>query len=166
MKDRGYFLVFVIAVFLQVLVNNFLDLSKYLVICILPTLISLAPLRIRTPFLLIIAFITGFVTDFLSSGILGLTAVSLLPVAFCRDFFYKLFLGKEAFVRQDELSSKKHGFFRVFSLLIPSMLIYFLIFVLADAAGTLPLLFIGLRLLCSMASSLLLSILLIKAIAP
>ncbi|MBQ0093418.1 MAG: hypothetical protein KBS36_02090 [Bacteroidales bacterium] len=166
MRDRGYFLVFVIAVFLQILANNFLHLPSYLIICILPTLICLAPLRIRTPFLLIIAFITAFATDFLSSGILGLTAVSLLPVAFCRDFFYKLFIGKESFVRQDELSSKKHGFFRVSALLIPSLLIYFLIFVLADAAGTQPLLFNGLRLLCSTVSSFLLSILLVKVIAP
>ncbi len=166
MRDRGYFLIFVIAVFLQILVNNFLHLPSYLIICILPSLIGLAPLRIRTPFLLIIAFITAFVIDFLCSGILGLTAVSLLPVAFCRDFFYKLFFGKEAFVRQDELSSSKHGFLRVYTLGIPSLLIYFLIFILVDAAGTQPLLFNGLRLLCSMTGSFVLSALLVKVIAP
>lgn len=165
MRDSAFYFIFAVTAILQILVNVFLHLPAWLTICILPALIALAPLRIRTPFLLIIAFITAFLTDFLTSGILGLTVVSLLPVAFLRNFLYKIFIGKESFTRKDDISSKKHGLLRISGILVVSFLVYFLIFVLADSAGTRPLLFNGLRILCSMTASYVISLILIKFIA-
>lgn len=166
MREGRYFIFFIIAVVLQILANNYLHLPSFITICILPTLITLIPNKVSTPYVLIIAFITAFATDFLASGVLGLTIAALLPVALLRNAFLTVTLGKEAFSRQEDLSVEKHGLWRVSIILILSFLVYFSIFIWIDAAGTQSFLFNGLRLLCSLVSSYLISLLIIKVVAP
>ena len=60
----SFFWMFVILTFAQMLITNYLHLSYYITLSILPTLILFLPIRIGTVGAMIIAFLTGFAVDF------------------------------------------------------------------------------------------------------
>lgn len=166
MRGNNFFLLYLITVAAQILVNNYLNLSQFLFINCLPALILCVPYRIKSPLLLIITFITGFLVDLLAGGMVGLTLLALLPVAFLRNFLFQLILGEDTLDRMETLSSKKHGSFRVSMVLLLLVLLFFIIYVWTDSAGTRPLWFNTVKVLASTAASYIVSLLIVRIAAP
>lgn len=166
MRDRGFFLIFLIAVAAQILANNFLNLSQFVLVSCLPGLILCVPVRIKTPFLLIITFITGFFVDLLAGGMIGLTLVALLPVAFARNWLFGLILGNDTLSRMESLSVSKQGSNRISIILILMILLYFIIYIWTDSAGTRPFWFNAVKLVSSTLVSYVVCLLVVKIAAP
>lgn len=166
MRERNFFLIFLIAVAAQILANNFLNLSQFVVVSCLPGLILCVPTRIKVPFLLIITFVTGFFVDLLAGGMIGLTLVALLPVAFVRNWLLGLVLGSDTLSRMERLSVSKQGSSRISVVLILMILLYFVIFVWTDAAGTRPFWFNAVKLVASSLVSYVVSLFVVKIAAP
>ena len=85
MKDWRFWIVFAVLTVVQIILCNFLDLSRYAVLSILPVLILMLPLRLGNVPMMLISFALGFAVDFFSTGMLGLTAAALVPVGLARN---------------------------------------------------------------------------------
>lgn len=166
MRESRFFILFLLIVAAQILINNFLNLSQFVMISFLPALILCVPYRISSPFLLVISFITGFFVDLLAGGMLGLTLVALLPVAFLRNFTLNIVLGEDALSRMDSISLSKHGSTRISLALLILILLFMVIYVWTDAAGTRPAWFILVKVLSSTFVSYIISLLIVKIAAP
>ena len=100
MRKGGYYFIFLLLVAVQMLICNYLNLSPYLTLSILPVLVLCLPLRLPTFWTMLLAFVTAGAVDLLSEGLLGLNALALVPVAFVRKEIIRLIFG-------DELSSSR-----------------------------------------------------------
>ncbi len=135
MKSR-YWLFYIAIAALQVLLGNFLNLGQYVTLCLLPLLIVSLPLGYSAILSMAIAFATAMATDFLTHGILGLSAVALLPVAFMRRWIAGAVFGGETLSRGDEISRQKQGTLKMSLAILIATAVYFAVFVWVDAAGT------------------------------
>lgn len=149
MSDAAYFLRLTLLLVLQVLLLNFFNFSQYLVIFFLPAAILCIPARHGGIYAVAVAFVAGFLTDFFADGMLGLTACALVPVGYARTWILRLIFGADFFDRAEDLSFRRHGFWSVMLAAFLASLLFMLIYVWADGAGTRPLWFNTLRLLCS-----------------
>lgn len=86
---------------LQTLCNNYLDLSVYIKILIFPIFILNFPLGYNRILLLIIAFVSGLLTDLMSNDIMGLYTASILPVALLRSGILSITASKRDFGSYD-----------------------------------------------------------------
>lgn len=160
MRQSSYFIVYFLLCIVQALFDNFFLFSQYVVLSILPALIMSLPPRHGTPFAIIMAFLTGALVDFIGTGSLGLTSISLMPVALMRMPILRLVSEDDyAFYRNDppatHQSTSEALLCGVFAYII-----YFAVFIPVESAGTRPFWFDALRFLISCASSLLLGFLL------
>ena len=80
MKTSRFFTIYFCYVLLQVLLCNYLNLTYYLTLSLLPVLVLLIPIRYSTITTMLIAAATGFIVDFVSDGVLGLNMLALIPV--------------------------------------------------------------------------------------
>lgn len=137
MRDWQFWIVFVVLAVVQIVLCNFLYLSRYAVLSILPVLILMLPLRYGNIVMMLIAFALGFVVDFFSTGTIGLTSAALLPVGLARNGVVAVLFGDELGPREGELSLNWFGIpkFALATLILCSL--YFLVFVWIDASGTL-----------------------------
>lgn len=136
MKDKHYFLLFVILIVIQMFLDSFLNLSHYLSISLLPAMIMCIPLRSGTSFTLLVAFVCGFAVDFFEGGVLGLTSVALLPVALLRGYIFRLCFDFETISRTEEISVRKMGLPRLLVSISMGLAIFLLIYIWIDGAGT------------------------------
>lgn len=146
----SFFWMFVILTVAQMLITNYLHLSYYITLSLLPTLILFLPIRIGTVGAMVIAFITGFAVDFFAEGLIGINMLALVPVAFIRRSLLSLVFGGEIFSRQEDPSARKSG---VGSLLLAILLaetLFLIIYIWADGAGVRPTWFNLLRFVCSL----------------
>ena len=95
MRKTGYYFVFFLLVAVQMLICNYLNLSAWLMLSILPVMILCVPLRLPTFWTMLLAFVTGCAVDLLAEGHLGLNALALVPVAFVRKEVIRLIFGDE-----------------------------------------------------------------------
>ena len=109
---------------------------------------------------------SGLVVDFLSEGVLGLNALALIPVAFARHGIIGLIFGPELFARKEDFSVGRCGFGKVAVSIFLALLIFLVIYIWADGAGTRPLWFNGLRLAASLVASFVVSLLTLGVLAP
>lgn len=166
MRDGRFFLLFFLLLVAQILVSNFLNFSQYLFINILPALILCVPIRIKTHWLLIIAFITAFLADFFAGGMLGLTGVALLPVAFLRNGIIRLVFGDEVFSRQEDLSMARQGTLKASLAILLMLTVFLVIYIWVDAAGTRTFWFLTLKFFLSLIASYLVSLLVTETLNP
>lgn len=166
MRPGRFIIFFVLLLIAQILVCNFLNLSQYLMITILPTLILCVPNHIKTHWLLIIAFAAGFAVDFFSTGALGLCCAALLPVAFLRNTVLKAVYGNDLFLRKEEISLAKHGHFNMSVSILLCLLLYIILFVWIDAAGTRPFWFNALKCVISLTVSYFCSLPIARMLCP
>lgn len=166
MRDSRFFLLFLLTVAVQILISNFLNLSQFVMINLMPALILCIPYRISSPILMLITFIAGFFVDLMAGGVLGLTLVALLPVAFARNIMLNLVLGSDTLSRLDSVSLAKHGSTRISLVLLILLMLFMLIYIWTDAAGTRPVWFLLVKFLCSTIVSYAISLLLVKIAAP
>ena len=105
MKKHSFWLVYCLLTVAQLLLTNYFRITPYVMLSLLPLMVMCIPIRVGTPLTLLIAFATGVVVDAVSEGALGLNALSLLPVAYCRKGIIRLVMGSEIFARPQRASS-------------------------------------------------------------
>lgn len=152
MKNGRPLIVLVLLV-AQVLVWNYFNLSQFVLLTFLPTMVICLPARVNTTPALLITFLTGIAVDFFTHGILGLTCVALLPIAFGRKFIISLVFGEEIFSRGEGLSFRRQGFLKMSLAIVLSTALFMIIYVWVDGAGMRPFWFNALRFVCSLAAS-------------
>lgn len=138
MKQTGFIFSYVILLVLQICICNFFRISPYVVLSILPVMILLIPVRKGTIFALVTAFLTGLAVDLLADGLLGLNILALVPVAFARRGIIRLVFGEEIFARQEDISIRRQGVWKMSVAIIMAQALFMLIYVWADGAGTRP----------------------------
>ena len=163
---RGFWIAYIFLLMAQLLLSNFFHVTPYIFLTLLPVMVLCIPIRMGTIGAMLIAGLSGLVIDFLSEGVLGLNALALIPVAYARNGIIGLIFGPELFARKEDFSVGRCGFGKVAAALFLSLLIFLVIYIWADGAGTRPLWFNGLRLLASLGASFLLSLLTLNVLAP
>lgn len=158
MRKPGFFIIYTLLVLVQILLCNFLNLSQYMVLSLLPALVLSLPIRYGNIAAMIVAFITGFAVDFFSTGMMGLTSLALVPVAAARNGIISLVFGEELFSRGEDISVRRQGVPKMLLAFVMASALYFIVFVWADNAGTTSLGFNLLRVLLSSVISALVSV--------
>ena len=153
MKTQNFGLLFFLMVLGQMILCNFAGFSPYIMLTMLPAMIVCVPLSISTPVCLALAFATGLSVDWLSEGLIGINAASLVPVALMRKPLIRFFLGEDLITRNDSFSFRKNGIGKISLVIITSLLIFLGIYIFLDGAGTRPAWFnltrLGVSLLCN-----------------
>lgn len=139
MKERNFTVTYAVLLVAQIFVCNYLNLSQFVTLNILPVMILMLPTSCSTTAAMLAAFASGLVIDLLSDGVSGLNAFALVPVALCRNWVIRIVFGNEVFARKENLSSGKHGTGKMLlaSLIVEAM--FLLVYIWADGAGTRPL---------------------------
>lgn len=166
MTDAGYILRLTLLLVLQVLLLNFFNFSQYLTLFFLPAAILCIPARRGGIYALVTAFIAGFLTDFFADGMLGLVTCALVPVGYARTWILRLIFGPDFFERGEDLSYRRLGFWPLLLALTLATLLFMLIYVWADGAGTRPLWFNLVRVLLSTLASTALSLFTVNLFTP
>ncbi len=166
MRKSGFFLVYALLAVIQILICNYFRLTPFVMLSILPVLVLCLPVRIPTTGALFIAFVTGFIVDLLAEGVLGLNALSLVPVALIRIPLIRLIFGEDLIARNEDFTSRKYGKGKVTLALLVVQALFLLIYITADGAGTRPFSFNALRFVASLAAGYLLSLPLVDVLAP
>lgn len=138
MRTQSFGLLFILMVLGQMILCNFAGFSPYVMLSMLPAMIICVPLTVSTPLCMLIAFATGLSVDWLSEGLIGLNASSLVPVALMRKPLIRFFLGEDLIVRSDSFSIKKNGLGKISLILGVSLIIFLGIYIFLDGAGTRP----------------------------
>jgi len=158
MRYKDFYIKFAILLCAQVLLMNFFNFSQYIVLSFLPVMIMFVPIHRGTTFNLVLAFVSGFLVDFFSSGILGLTCAALLPLALCRQGIIRLVFGAEVFTREENLSFERQGLPKMFISILISTLLFLTLYVWIDAAGTKDFWFLFLKVVLSTLASSMVSV--------
>ena len=159
-------ILFAILLICQIALCNFANLGPYIMVSILPAMIMCIPLSIGTAGCMFIAFLSGLSVDWLSEGLIGINAASLIPVALSRKTLIRVILGEDMINRMDSFSIRKNGLGKILTLLIAAGIIFFAIYITLDSAGTRPFWFCASRFGASLAVSTALSILVVDILAP
>lgn len=155
----GFGGIYLILLLAQMLICNYLHLSYYITLSLLPALILCLPIHIGTVGAMCIAFVTGWAVDFFAEGLIGLNILALVPVAFSRRGILGLVFGGEIFARGEDPSPSKNGVGRMFLALLIAQSLFLAVYIWADSAGTRPLWFDICRFLASLPFGVLLSML-------
>jgi hypothetical protein len=150
----------------QLLLSNYFHVTPYIFLTLLPVMVLCIPIRMGTVSAMLIACLSGLVIDFLSEGVLGLNALSIIPVAYARNGIIGLIFGPELFARKEDFSVGRCGFGKVAAALFLSLLIFLVIYIWADGAGTRSLAFNAIRFGISLAAGWILSLLIVDILAP
>lgn len=156
MKYR--WLKYLLLICVQVLLWNFFNFSQFLMIAIVPALVICFTLRRNSAVDMIVSFIIGCACDFFCGAPLGLTSLALVAVAAFRKPVVRLVMGSEVFSRGEEISPYRQGWGKISITTTILTLIFLLIYVCVDSAGTrafwIDLIKVGLSLIVSTTLSL------------
>ena len=166
MRRQAFWIAYILLLIAQLLLSNYFHVTPYIFLTILPVMVLCIPIRVGTVGAMLIACLSGLAIDFLSEGVIGLNALSLIPVASARHGLIGLIFGPELFARKEDFSIGRCGFGKVAVAVFLSLLIFLVIYIWADGAGTRPLWFNGLRLAASLGASFLVSLLTLGVLAP
>ena len=117
-------ILFVFLLICQIALCNFAHLGPYIMLSILPAMIMCIPLSIGTAGCMLIAFISGLSVDWLSEGLIGINAASLIPVALARKTLIRVILGEDMINRMDSFSIRKNGLGKILTLMIAAGIIF------------------------------------------
>ena len=153
MKGQNFGLLYFLMTLAQIILCNFTNLGPYVMLSLLPAMVICVPLTVSTPLCMLLAFATGLSVDWLSEGLVGLNAASLVPVALMRKPLIRFFLGEDIITRSDSFSIRKNGIGKISFILLVSLIIFLGIYVFLDGAGTRPVWFnltrMGVSLACN-----------------
>ena len=122
----------------QIVLCNFSPLGPYIMLSLLPAMVLCIPLTVSTIGCMLIAFGTGLAVDWLSEGLIGINAASLVPVALARKSIIKIFFGEDLINRNDSFSFNKYGTAKVSAAILTSLALFLAVYVMLDGAGTRP----------------------------
>ncbi len=166
MRKSGFWAAYALLLVLQLLLSNYFLFTPYIMLTILPVMVLCIPIRVGTVGAMLIAAASGFVVDLLAEGVLGLNAIALIPVAYARNSIIRLIFGGELFARQEDFSVRRSGFAKVSLAVLLAQMLFLLVYVWVDAAGTRPLWFLAARFGASLGAGFLLSLLTLEVLAP
>lgn len=166
MRKSGFWFIYALLMVAQLLLSTYLRVSPYLMLTILPVMVLCISIRNSTASTMLIAFVTGLVIDLLSEGMLGLNALALVPVAFCRNSIIRLVFGQELFAREEDFSIQKNGFGKVVLAVLLAQALFLLVYIWVDGAGMRSVSFNALRFAVSLVAGLLISLLTLSLLAP
>lgn len=164
MRKSDFWLAYFLLLVAQLLISNYLSFTPYLMLTILPVMVLCISIRIGTAGAMVIAFATGLAVDWLSDGLLGLNALSLVPVAWLRNFFLKAIFGNELFARKEDFSVRKNGLPQVTLAVMIAQALFLVIYIWADGAGLRPFWFNAARFGISWGAGVILSLLTLNAL--
>ena len=141
---NSFALTYVLLTVAQMVLSNYFHFTPYMMITILPVMVLCIPTNVGTVKAMLIAFATGLAVDFFAEGTLGINAMSLVPVALLREPVIGMFFGNEPFEQKESVTVRKYGYARVSIAIILTTVLFLLIYILADCAGTRPLWFLSL----------------------
>ncbi len=166
MSSRRFWTIYILLVICQMVLCNYFNLSPRVSASILPAMVVCIPRSVTTPWAMLIAFATGLLVDFAADAVPGLNALALVPVAFCRTGILRLILGGDISERTEQLSFRTKGFAKVSGICAIAVALFIAIYVIADGAGTRPLLFNLSRFAASAVVSFVLSLAVVAAFSP
>ena len=166
MRRNVFWLNYFLLVIVQLLLTNYLRVSPYLMLTILPVMVLCIPIRVGTLPAMLIAFATGITVDLLSEGLLGMNALALVPVAFCRNAIIRLVFGNELFARSDDFCVQRNGFGKSVLAIFIAQVLFLLVYIWVDSAGMRPFSFNAIRFAVSLAAGMLVSVLTLRLLAP
>ena len=126
---------FILLFLAQAALWNYFNVSPYLFVAYLPALLLCLPPERSTLRVMVLAFLTGLLADFLVSGQIGLTALALVPVAFVRRRVIRIVFGQEIFARGEGLSFHRHGWAKFALAIALVTALFLLIYIWVDSAG-------------------------------
>lgn len=166
MRRANFITLYIIMVLCQMVITNYLHISPFLMLSILPVCVLCIPLSRSTIQALLIAFATGLCVDVLSEGTYGINTMALLPVAYARKGIVRLIFGKDHIVRSEDFSFRKNGPGKVALAILLVQTIFLVIYIFADGAGVRPLWFNLVRLAVSLAIGLAVSFVVARQLTP
>lgn len=166
MRKTEFWFVYIILLVCQLLLSTYCTFSPYLMLSILPVMVLCIPGRVHTSLAMLIALASGLFVDWLSEGMLGLNALSLVPVAYARKGIIGLIFGSDLFARREDFSARKNGYGSLSLAILLAQGIFLAIYVWTDSAGTRPFLFNTARFAVSLVAGFLVSLLVSEVLAP
>ena len=163
---QNFKVLYVLLIICQVALCNYTNLGPYIMLSILPAMVMCIPLSVSTILCMLVVFATGFSVDWLSEGLLGINAAALIPVAAARNTFIRIFLGEDMISRKDSFSIRKNGLGKIMTIMVAANLIFLIIYVILDGAGTRPFWFCFTRIIFSLAANTALAILIAETLCP
>ena len=164
--NQNFGILYILMLICQIVICNFSPLGPYIVLPTLPAMVLCIPLTVSIAGCMVIAFLSGLAVDWLSEGLIGLNAASLLPVALARNGIIRLFFGEDLINRSDSFSFNKYGTGKISAALLTSLTIFLAFYIILDGAGTRPSLvnlsYFGASLVCNW----ILSLLVTKILTP
>lgn len=137
MNLKGYYPVFsLIMILIQTVICNYVYLGPYVTVSILPAVILFMPLKFNEISDMLIAFVIGMAIDWLSDGVLGLNAAALVAVGYSRRGIIRMFFGNDTVTREESFTIRKNGAMKVISAIALVNVIFLLVYILLDGAGT------------------------------
>lgn len=153
MKGQNFGLLYFLMALAQIILCNFTNLGPYVMLSLLPAMVICVPLTVSTPLCMLLAFATGLSVDWLSEGLVGLNAASVVPVALMRKPLIRFFLGEDLITRSDSFSFRKNGIGKITMLLFIATVLFLGTYIILDGAGTRPVWFnltrLGVSLACN-----------------
>ncbi len=135
-KNLSYIYILALCL-IQVLINNFLNISHLLYISLLPLAVFCLPGKHVSIPSLILSFLMGIIIDITSSGAVGITSCALLLCVFLRPAILKLAY-TDSFTSSGEDYLEEERLSREMILSIALLCaVYFLVYCWIDSAGTL-----------------------------
>lgn len=163
---QNFKVLYALLVVCQIVLCNYASLGPYIMLSILPAMIMCIPLTVSTPVCMLIAFATGLSVDWLSEGLLGINAASLIPVGLAREGIIRVFLGEDIINRKDSFSIKKNGAVKVSIAMIAAYTLFLAAYIFLDGAGTRPLWFCASRFAASLVANTFLALLTTEILMP
>lgn len=163
---QNYLMMFLIILGVQLLICNYLHISTFLTLSILPCAILLMPTRYSPALAMLLAFASGLAVDTLAEGVAGLNALALVPVAGARRWICGFIFGKELTLTGEDVSMMKYGTGKMAVAIFISQAIYLIIYIWADGASARPFMFNALRFMVSLVAGTLVSMIIAHLLDP
>lgn len=139
--NQHFGILYLLLLICQIVLCNYSPLGPYIMLTLLPAMILCVPLKISTIGCMLIAFGSGLAVDWLSEGLIGINAASLVPVALARKGIIRIFFGEDLITRSDSFSFNKYGIAKVSAAIMTSIALFLVMYIILDGAGTHPLWF-------------------------
>ena len=164
--SQNFGLIYFLLLIGQIVLCNYTNLGPFVMLSMLPAMILCVPTGVGVITCMLLAFVSGFCTDWLSEGILGLNAAALLPVALARKGIIRIFLGEDIIARKDSFSVRKSGLGKVTLTMSAATAIFLAVYILLDGAGTRPFWFCFSKFAVSLACNWPIGLIVINALVP
>ena len=161
---QNFFILYLLLLICQIAICNYAALGPYLMLTLLPAMVICIPLTISTPVCMLIAFASGLAVDWLSEGLIGINAASLIPVAALRSTFIRIFLGEDIINRKDSFSVRRNGAGKISIVMAATTSVFLLVYIFLDGAGTRTFVFCAIKFGVSLLLNWALGLLVIKTL--